>query len=243
MSQRTALTLSRHSNNDLARASGRSFLFGSPTIEQSFGENEIIFDEGEGIDFIYKVTRGMVRVYKTFSDGRRKIEAFCMPDDVFGIDLGGRRQSCAQAICRASVMLAHGNLIMAPQPCGVARELFSVVDDEVRRIQRHVLLLAMTSTQRVTHFLLEMLRRQQTDIIKLPMTRQDIGDYLGLTIETVSRCMTKLKIHGLIETRHMSEIVVLRDVAALLRVCDGDREYESSAKEVRPIRANARDGS
>ena len=97
---------------------------------------------------------------------------------------------------------------------------------ELLRIQRHALLLAMSSTQRVAHFLLEMCSRlEQGDVLTLPMTRQDIADHLGLTIETVSRAVSQFKTRGLIETRHLGEVVVLRDRDALRRVCEGERVY------------------
>ena len=176
MLQPTALTRSRHPNNDFTPVVGQSSLFDLLSIERSFDENEIIFDEGEEIDFIYKVTQGVVSTHKSFSDGRRKIQAFHLCGDVFGVDFPGKRQCCAQAIGPVNVRIGRNDNITA------ADEVIALMGHELLRIQRHALLLAMSSTQRVAHFLLEMCSRlEQGEVLTLPMTRQDIADHLGWT--------------------------------------------------------------
>ena len=95
------------------------------------------------------------------------------------------------------------------------QEIWIATDQELRRVQQHTLLLAKTGQQRMACFLLEMSQRlRQTDILELPMPRQDIADYLGLTIETVSRMMTQLEVSGAIKLP-TSRRVVLRDRPAL----------------------------
>jgi CRP/FNR family transcriptional regulator, nitrogen fixation regulation protein len=82
---------------------------------------------------------------------------------------------------------------MAERDCKAASELWGFTARELRRVQDHMMLLVKTAPQRVASFLLEISERlNTTDTVELPMSRQDIADYLGLTIETVSRCMTQL---------------------------------------------------
>ena len=99
--------------------------------------------------------------------------------------------------------------------------MLAFMRQELSRVQRHAILLAMTATQRVADFLLDMSSRlAQPDALELPMTRQDIADYLGLTIETVSRAISRLKALGLIETRQMGQVIVLHDLPGLHHLCE-----------------------
>jgi len=160
-----------------------------------FAPNEEIFGENEPADYVYKVTTGAVRTYKILSDGRRQIGGFYLPGDIFGLEVGKTHQFSAEAINHATVAVIRRSAVvaLAERDCEVARELWSFTGRELHRVQEHMTLMIKSAQQRVAYFLLEMSARlAAADAFKLPMSRQDIADYLGLTIETVSRTMTQL---------------------------------------------------
>ena len=185
--------------------------------QMRFVPNEEIFGEREPAEYVYKVTKGAVRTYKILCDGRRQIGGFYLPGDVFGLEVGKEHQFSAEAINDVTVLVARRSVIvsMAEHDCDTARQLWSFTGRELNRVQEHLLLLVKTAQQRVASFLLEMSARlAATDAIELPMSRQDIADYLGLTIETVSRTMTQLvseQAIGLPSSRR----IVLRNSGAL----------------------------
>ncbi|HWN49669.1 MAG TPA: helix-turn-helix domain-containing protein [Xanthobacteraceae bacterium] len=163
--------------------------------QMTFGPNEEIFGEGEPTEFVYKVTKGAVRTYKIFRDGRRQIGGFYLPGDIFGLEIGKEHQFSADAISHTTVAVIRRSAVvsLAERDCEAARELWTFTGRELRRVQEHLMLLVKSAQQRVACFLLEMSKRlPTTDTLELPMSRQDIADYLGLTIETVSRTMTQL---------------------------------------------------
>jgi CRP-like cAMP-binding protein len=192
-------------------------LFGG--TEKTFGPNEELFGEGESADHIYKMVRGTVRSYKSLGGGRRKIEAFRLRGDVFGLEAGKEREFCAEAVDEVSVLITRRMTVVgATIDCEAVQELWAATARELQRVQRHALLLAMNARQRVACFLLEMSRRLgEPDVVELPMSRQDIADYLGLTIETVSRTITRFEAKGLVWLP-TSRQIVLRDRGALRRM-------------------------
>jgi CRP/FNR family transcriptional regulator, nitrogen fixation regulation protein len=189
----------RHSQtNTVARPLPSRATFGTMEAmgsQMKFGPNAEIFGEGEPAEYVYKVVKGAVRTYKILNDGRRQIGGFYLPGDIFGLEMGTEHQFSAEAINAATVLVVRRSAIvsLAERDCEAARELWSFTGSELRRVQEHMLLLVKSARQRVASFLLEMSNRlAATDAIELPMSRQDIADYLGLTIETVSRTMTQL---------------------------------------------------
>ena len=124
----------------------------------------------------------------------------------------------AEAIADAKVLVIKRSMLtaLAAHDPGVARELFALTGYEAQRMQERVLLLIKTARERVVGFLLEMAERVPAgNAIKLPMSRQDIADYLGLTIETVSRTLTSLEDLAAIELPTSRRSIVLRNRTAL----------------------------
>jgi CRP/FNR family nitrogen fixation transcriptional regulator len=189
-------------------------LMGSP---MTYGANEEIYGEDEPAEFVYKVVSGAVRTYKTLTDGRRQIGAFYLPGDIFGLEVGKEHRFCAEAIGKAVVRIVRRSAVvsLAERDCDAARELWTFTARELYRVQEHMLLLVKSAQQRVACFLLEMSERlADANTVELPMSRQDIADYLGLTIETVSRTMSQLVSESAIDlpsSRH----IVLRNRGAL----------------------------
>lgn len=187
-----------------------------------FGRNVEIYGENEPADFLYKVISGAVRTYKILADGRRQIQAFHLPGDVFGFEVGSEHTLSAEAIVDSRVLIVRRSVIdaNAARDNDISRELLSLTVLELQRVQRHVTLLVKTAQERVVSFLLEMADRVPSgNAVQLPMSRQDIADYLGVTIETVSRTLTNLESTGAIELPS-SRRIVLCDRDALYRLCN-----------------------
>jgi CRP-like cAMP-binding protein len=186
----------------------------------SYRRNEEIYFEGEPTDYLYKVVSGTVRTYKILADGRRQIGAFYLPGDVFGLETRDEHAFSAEAIADAKVLVVKRSAIfaLAERDNDIARQLWKWTARELQRAQEQVLLLVKTAQERVVGFLLEMADRARGENeIELPMSRQDIADYLGLTIETVSRTLTQLATTAAIEVP-TSRRIVLRNRAALNRL-------------------------
>jgi CRP/FNR family transcriptional regulator, nitrogen fixation regulation protein len=190
--------------------------------QMKFGANAEIFGEDEPAEYVYKFVTGAVRTYKILNDGRRQISGFYLPGDIFGLEIGKEHRFSAEAINGVTVLVVRRSAIvsLAECDCGAARELWAFTGRELKRAQEHMLLLVKSAQQRVASFLLEMSKRlAATDAIELPMSRQDIADYLGLTIETVSRTMTQLVSEQAI-VLPTSRRIVLGNTGAFRRVND-----------------------
>jgi CRP-like cAMP-binding protein len=186
----------------------------------SFPRNAEIFGENEPADYVYKVISGSVRTYKILSDGRRQVGGFYLPGDTFGLQFANEHTFSAEAIADAKVLVVKRSALtaLAGRDAAIGRELFAVTGRELRRVQDRVLLLVKSAQERVAGFLLEMAERACAgNIVELPMSRQDIADYLGLTIETISRTLTGLENVAAIEVP-TSRRIVLRNRSTLNRL-------------------------
>jgi CRP/FNR family nitrogen fixation transcriptional regulator len=137
-----------------------------------------------------------VRSYKLLSDGRRQIGAFHLAGDIFGLENGSEHRFTAEAIVDTTVRLIKRQSLelVAESDAMVARNLLSMTTSNLQHAEDHMLLLGRkTSLERVAAFLLEMDKRLSgVNVMALPMSRRDIADYLGLTLETVSRAISHL---------------------------------------------------
>jgi CRP/FNR family nitrogen fixation transcriptional regulator len=179
----------------------------------TFSRNDEIYAEGDGADRWYKVVSGTVRVCKLLADGRRHIGEFCFSGDCFGIDISGDRLYSAEAVGDVIVMRFQRNATerLIDQNPALARLLRDTMLRDLANAHGRTLLLGrMTAAQRVAAFLLEMFeRRDRTTALDLPMSRNDIADYLGLTIETVCRTFSAFKRRGVIAIPNPHRIVLL----------------------------------
>jgi len=186
----------------------------------SYLRNTEIFGEDEPADYVYQVTSGSVRTYKILSDGRRQIGAFYLPGDIFGLQFEEECPLSAEAMTDTRVLVVKRSAFnaLAGHNTSIAREILALTSRELWRMQKRILLLIKSAQERVASFLLEMAERVPTsNAIELPMSRQDIADYLGLTIETVSRTLTSFETAATIELP-TSRCVVLRNRDALMRL-------------------------
>jgi CRP/FNR family transcriptional regulator, nitrogen fixation regulation protein len=186
----------------------------------SFPRNAEIFGENEPADYLYKVVSGAVRTYKILSDGRRQVGGFYLPGDIFGLEFAGEHTLAAEAITNVKVLVIKRSALaaLAERDAGTARGLYALTARELKRAQARIMLLVKSAQERVASFLLEMAERAAAgNAIELPMSRQDIADYLGLTIETVSRTLTSLETAAAIDVP-TSRRIVLRNRGALSRL-------------------------
>lgn len=198
-------------------SSGLSTVFELMGARLTVSRNAEIYGEGETAEYLYKVVGGVVRTSRVTADGRRQIGGFYLPGDIFGIETDDEHAYSAEAITDATVLFVQRGAVfsLAERDGDVARQLWTSTAGELTRAQGRLLLLVKSAHERVAGFLLEMTERSQgSDQVELPMTRQDIGDYLGLTIETVSRTLTSLADEAMIELA-TSRRIVLRDRRAL----------------------------
>jgi CRP-like cAMP-binding protein len=161
-----------------------------------------IYGEGEEAEYIYQVVSGAVRTYKILNDGRRQIGAFYLPGDIFGLEIGESHDLSAEAVCDCTVaVIKRSSLVkLAKGDSSITQALWTLTARELQRVQKHVLLLVRSAQERVASFLLEMAdRTASSGLVVLPMSRRDIADYLGLTIETVSRALAALEGQAAIE--------------------------------------------
>ncbi|WP_458757677.1 helix-turn-helix domain-containing protein [Afipia sp. TerB] len=164
--------------------------------EYTYKRGSEIYGEKEPAEYIYRVKAGAVRSYKVLSDGRRQIGAFHLAGDIFGLENGAEHRFTAEAIVKTRVcLIKRQSLEMAAEnDAMISRNLLSMTTNSLLHAENHMLLLGRkTSLERVAAFLMEMDRRlTATGVMPLPMTRRDIADYLGLTLETVSRALSRL---------------------------------------------------
>jgi CRP/FNR family nitrogen fixation transcriptional regulator len=189
----------------------------------SFGRNAEIYAEGETSGYVYKVISGVVRVSKLLPDGRRQISAFHLPGEMFGFEADEVHHASAEAVVPTKVVAYRWEGVVGTdkQPANFLRELLSLTVLGLRHTQDHLLLLGRKSAiERLAAFLLEMSARMGGgSTLDLAMPRHDIGDYLGLTLETVSRMFAELKETGVIRLEsarrvHLIDKAALEAVAA-----------------------------
>jgi len=179
----------------------------------SFSRSNEIYAEGDGSDCWYKVVSGTVRVCKLLADGRRHIAEFCFSGDCFGVDSTSERPYSAEAVDDVIVMRFRRKATeqLIDQNPALARLLREAMLRDLANAHGHTLLLGrMTASERVASFLLEMFeRRDRTKALDVPMPRNDIADYLGLTIETVCRILSLFKRDGVIAIPNPHRIELL----------------------------------
>jgi CRP/FNR family nitrogen fixation transcriptional regulator len=163
----------------------------------SFERNEEIFGEGETAEYVYRVVSGAVRTMRFSSDGRRQILGFHLPGDVFGLELSRTHTLSAEAVTVSDIILVRRSAIdkAAAQDLNAARAVLELLSQNLVSAREHALVLGRKSAgERVAIFLLQLAERCTSQHeLDLPMSRADIADYLGLTIETVSRAFSEME--------------------------------------------------
>lgn len=190
-------------------------------VRMRFERNEEIFGESETAEYVYRVVSGAVRTMRFSSDGRRQILGFHLPGDVFGWELGGTYTLSAEAVSAADVIMVRRSLVekASAQDLQAAYAVLALTAQSLNTARDHAVVLGRKGAgERVAAFLLQLADRfvSRTEL-DLPMSRADIADYLGLTIETVSRAFSEMERQcaiALPSSRH----VVVRNPTALAQL-------------------------
>jgi len=194
--------------------------FATAGVVIRIARNAEIYGESEPREYLYQVVSGAVRTSKILECGRRLIDAFHRPGDIFGIEAGDEHDFTADALsdCQIRVVKYATLVTMSGRDPALAAELRRMVAAKLKATQDHMLLLGRkTAEEKVASFLLAMVKVSVGEVFELPMSRQDIADFLGLTIETVSRTLTQFRKRSTIDlstARH----ITLRDRGALQRL-------------------------
>ncbi len=198
--------------------------FSASAVSRQFAAGDTVFFEGDPADNLYNLVSGCVRLSKLLPDGRRQVTGFLFPGNFLGLAYVNSYAFTAEAITNVSVcQFSRGrfqrNLGDFP---ALEKRLLAMASNELAAAQDQILLLGRKSAkEKVVSFLLNLMRQRSNEdanTVALPMTRNDIADYIGLTTETVSRTISRLTDEGLIALRTPHEVVLvdlekLRDVA------------------------------
>lgn len=182
----------------------------------SFDTGSALTHEGDPSRHVFNITSGSVRVFKLLADGRRQITGFLFAGDFLGLATGDNYVFSAEAIepmtaCRFR-KIEYRQLIRDCPDLETA--LLERANHELAAAHNQMLLLGRkTAIERIASFLLDLpshdpARPSPIGRVRLPMNRSEIADYLGLTIETVSRVFTRLKTQGLLSLASLNEVVI-----------------------------------
>jgi CRP/FNR family transcriptional regulator len=231
------------SQSEQVSAASKTFvstLSAPPSLQSLFSRQPVEkFDAGAGIlweggaaSHVFEVAEGVLRVFRILSDGRRAITGFLYAGDILGVSLKDRYLYSAEAVTPTKVRRFTRNRFreqMARFP-ELRPQLFARLCDEVAAAQDQMVLLARKNAEeRVCSFLLQIARRMDCDrhalpVIEIPMSRLDMADYLGLTIETVSRTMTKLTNRGVIAPTDRHGVMIRKFGKLVLLAGGGDED-------------------
>jgi CRP-like cAMP-binding protein len=219
-------TAERAFSNAISPGDHLSALQAIGTVAQ-FARNATIYGEGDDAGYCYRVVGGTVRLCKLMSDGRRQIADFLASGDFFGFEWLKTHSLTAEALTDVVVVrYARSRLDRLGEELGdVQRSLIGVLSRDLWSTQNHLSMLGrQTAKERVVSFFLGLAERGGAgngDVLDVPMGRQDIADYLGLTIETVCRAISGLKRGRLIGVPNRTQIVIL-DIDKLKEIAEGD---------------------
>lgn len=182
------------------------------------GTGQTLFHEGDAATRVFTLTSGMLKLYKLLPDGRRQVTGFMHPGDFLGMSVDDEHAFSAEALEDSQLCWFPRNRFddFVEDHGLLERELYKMAAHELAAAQQQIVLLGRkTATERLASFLLLLARRTEqipgrpSNKVKLPMSRSDIADYLGLTKETVSRVLSALKRERLIRLRAADDIELI----------------------------------
>lgn len=190
---------------------------------KSYPRGSEVFGQGERADSVYKVDRGAVCCFKTLADGRRQICDFALPGNLFGLEFGAEHSVGAEAVADSIIVEARRSTLFndSSDSRAAANTMIALTMSDLERGRDHIVTLGRRSAaERVAAFLIDLAARLGArNAVELPMSRLDMADYLGLTIETVSRTIRLLESEGLIRLRG-SRFIEFLDPPALEALCE-----------------------
>lgn len=167
-----------------------------------------IYAQGERCASLYQVEFGGARIYRLLSDGRRQISAFHLAGEIFGFEADAVHHFFAETVCATGIRILRPDALREER----AAALLPMAVQNLVRVQEHLLVLGRQSAvQRLAAFLLDMAERQGgLPQVELLMSRGDIADYLGLSLETVSRVFSRLRGRGVIRLSSIRSVEIVR---------------------------------
>jgi len=227
MYERCALCRIRSYSFCRALGDGKLKGFTSISAEKIYTDKQNIFLQNENSDSLYNITEGNIKIYQLLSDGRIQIIGFLYPGDFFGSYSKKKYNYSAESIGKTKVCVFKKDLLDAylEKNMELAKELLNMTSHELMLAQDRIGVLGkLNANERMAKFVINISQQRsrigwQDNPVSLPMTRQDIADYLGLTLETVSREITKLKTSKLIKVLNSKQIYLL-DKARLSTLCN-----------------------
>jgi CRP/FNR family transcriptional regulator len=211
---------------------GQATSFAAPAgigVTATFCPGQTIVIEGDPITHYFRIVSGTVRLYKAIADGRRQVIDFLDAGSCFGLTGLAHHSYTAEAVSPVTLIRYPRQTLEAAIDTDpeLARSLFRLACTELGRAQTQMLLLGRKSAdEKIASFLLALAERARDEhrpayVVHVPMSRQDMADYLGLTIETVSRTLSRFRRDGLIGLPGRQQ-VVLRQLALLEALADGE---------------------
>ncbi len=203
------------------------------SVVRSYDGKQHVFWEGDPASHVYKIETGHVCVYRMMSEGRRQVIDFAYPGDVIGLGALNEHSANAQATTKTRVRCVPIAVLheAVRQDSHLGLQLYEAVSRELVTARELLCTISQRSAgERLAAFLIALSRRNQRcgedpNAILLPMTRNDIADFLGLTIETVSRTFTKFRMRGLIELEQSVQVTI-RDAHAVLELAEGEHVHD-----------------
>jgi CRP-like cAMP-binding protein len=191
-----------------------------------YSRGETIFNEGDLAEFAYKVAHGTVRLCKHLADGRRQIAQFLMPGDFFSFMELSEHSFTAEAVSDVTLVSYPRRQLerVVEERPNLRRRFTALLSKTIHDSQNHLVILGrQTAKEKVSSFLIMLAERQSEDagaLIDIRMSRQDIADYLGLTIETVCRVLSDMRRTRLIDIPNLHQLTI-RNSDALEDIADG----------------------
>lgn len=195
-------------------------------IRMRFQRNDVLAKEGAPISHIHQIVSGCVRICHHYTDGRRPIADFMFAGDILGLGTASTYALTVEAVTPTTVAAYSRSQFdrFSDGNDRVWTEVMANLTETLARSQQHLFLLnCLGARERVAAFLLRLYRHGQFvygDRLDLPMGRQDLADYLGLTVETVCRALAHLRRQAVIETRN-AQLVVIKDLQRLVDAAEG----------------------
>lgn len=185
-------------------------------VQTRFDRDDEIYAQGDEAEYVYRVVAGVVRTSRLTSDGRRQIEGFYYPGEMIGLEDPEQHCFSAEALTDCTVLAIRRRLLEseAERNAEISRLLWLAGSSRMRRMQSHLLQIGRkTALERVAAILADLSSRDASEEVELPMSRQDIADYLSLTIETVSRMLSQLQTSKIITLTGLRRLRVSNQMA------------------------------
>ena len=198
-----------------------------------FTRGETIFSEGEAADYAYRIVSGTVRLCKHLADGRRQIAQFLFPGNFFSFMDLTEHSFTAEAVNDAVLICYPLRQIerLEEERASLRKNFSAMLSRRVKDIQNHLVMLGrQTAKERLASFLIVIMEHSHCKnggTIEIAMSRQDMADYLGLTIETVSRVLSAMKKQGIVGIPNLHQLVI-RKAEALYALAGGEASSKAS---------------